>query len=35
MNDFFTVPAEAVFYNHYKDLKENINKYTKLEAIKH
>ena len=26
---------EAVFYNHYKDLKEGMNKYTKLEAIKH
>ena len=26
---------EAVFYQHYKDLKENMNQYTKLEAIKH
>ena len=26
---------EAVCYHHYKDLKENMNQYTKLEAIKH
>ena len=27
--------TEAVFYHHYKDLKESMNKYTKLESIKH
>ena len=26
---------EAVFYHHYKDLKENIYKYKKLDSIKH
>ena len=26
---------EAVFYHHYKDLKESMNKYKKLEGIKH
>ena len=26
---------EAVFYHHYKDLKEQMNKYKKLEGIKH
>ena len=26
---------KAIFYHHYKDLKENINKYKKLESIKH
>ena len=26
---------EAVVYHHYKDLKENINKYKKLQSVKH